>query len=111
MQIHENSGHGFQENFIKVCSGSCFIDTLKRAEDLDDIIIRVYENKNKYGNVVLQLPKSISQVVEVNLREEDQEKIDMINHTIAFTLKPFEIKSFRMGLKKIKFFLDKYNAG
>lgn len=100
MQVHENSGHSFQENFIKVCSGSCFIDTLKRAEDLDDIIIRVYENKNKYGNVVLQLPKSISQVVEVNLREEDQEKINMTNHTIAFTLKPFEIKSFRMGLKK-----------
>jgi len=77
------------------------IDTIKRAEDDNTIIIRVFENANKLDNSVeisLNDKFELKEVVETNLLEEKLEDISVQKNSFTFSIKPFEIKTFKLTI-------------
>jgi alpha-mannosidase len=62
---------------------------LKRAEDGDGLILRVYEPAGGRGRIEVEPPKGWKVVGEVNLLE------DAIERPSDF-IRPFEIRSFRL---------------
>lgn len=93
MKLIENS-------FIEVLNGNCFIDTIKQAEIDNRIIVRVYENKNTYGNIVIRVPDEFKKASVVNLREEVVDSIEIIDNQINFSLSPYEIKTFAFNMNE-----------
>ncbi|MCP4642767.1 MAG: alpha-mannosidase [bacterium] len=72
------------------------IDTVKRAEDSDDIIVRLYEAYGQRGPVMLTLDRPPRKVTECDLMEENDTPVDVQGANVRFTIKPFEIRTFKV---------------
>jgi alpha-mannosidase len=81
---------------ISVTGKSVIVDTLKNAEDGDGIILRVYETYNMTVPVSISFGVSVADCEECNLLEEKIANLPVEHDTISFTVKPFEIRSFRI---------------
>ncbi len=75
------------------------IETVKVAEDSDNIIVRAYETWNSKTPVTLTFCNEILSATECNLMEEEDEAVAFEGNTLTATFKPFEIKTFKVKLK------------
>jgi len=85
--------------FVATDAENVIIETIKKAEEGDDIIIRLYETWNKLTDCSLKFGEDIKEIWECNLMEEKEEKLKLNEGRLELTVKPFEIKSFRLKLK------------
>ncbi|HEX7005349.1 MAG TPA: alpha-mannosidase [Trueperaceae bacterium] len=84
-------------SFARSDSDNALIETVKRAEDGDGWIVRVYEAKQfRSGEVRLSFGRPLARAVECNLVEEGSAPVAHDRHSISFPLAPFEIKTFRV---------------
>lgn len=72
---------------------SVIIETVKRAEDSDDIIIRLYESQGSSVTTQLVIEMPVHRVREVNLIEDLIDDVAIDGCTVALDMKPFEIKT------------------
>ena len=73
------------------------IETVKKAEDDDAWIVRVYECKQYRSNTVtITLGQTINRAVECNLLEEEENPVTYQGNQLRFAIKPFEIKTFKI---------------
>jgi alpha-mannosidase len=70
------------------------IDTIKRAEDSDAIVIRLHEAFNTRGTATLTVGFPIREAFTVNLVEEERQPVAHEGRSIAFEYRPYEIKTF-----------------
>lgn len=86
-------------SFVNVNQENICIEVVKKAEDTDHIIVRMYEFENKRVNATLTFFKEIQEIIECNLLERDLEKLVAKANQLDFTIKPYEIKTFKVALK------------
>lgn len=77
---------------------SAQIDTIKRAEDSADLIVRVYEAHGGRTSAALRFAAPIASAEEVNLLEEPLGEVEFAGDTLHFALTPYQIRSFRVAL-------------
>lgn len=86
-------------SLVKVNKENIMIEVIKKAEDTDHLIVRMYEFHNKRTNATLEFFKDIEEICECNLMERDLEVLNADENKVNFTIKPFEIKTFKLKLK------------
>ncbi len=88
-------------SFMSQDNKNVILETIKRAEDGDGIIVRLYEVENKTTDVTVKTALDIAEVVETNLMEEIVEDgvVSVSGNDFSFRIKPFEIKTFRIRVK------------
>jgi len=86
-------------SMIAVDCDNVIIETVKKAEDSDDLIIRMYECYNKRTNAKVTFFKPLLRVVECNLMEKEIQPIEVQDNTFSFQIKPYEIKTFKLTVK------------
>jgi len=84
--------------FVSCDTPHVMLDTIKVAEDGDDLIVRLYETQNQRGPVMLKFAQKITSAEECNLLEEHVHNVHCDGSTIKVTIQPFEIKTFRVRL-------------
>ena len=72
------------------------IDTVKGAEDGRGLIVRAYEAQGARGPVTLRFGFPVREAVECNLMEDVERAVPVADNAIAFAIKPFEIRTFRI---------------
>ena len=96
-------GEAFAEySMLQVSACNVIVDTVKKAEDDSDIVLRVFENSNRLSkNVTITFDASVqvAKVEETNLLEKEGAVIDVANNAITFDITPFEIKTFKIAVK------------
>jgi alpha-mannosidase len=71
------------------------VDTVKKAEDGEGWIFRLYEYQQKRcRNVTLNFGLPVKKVVECDLMEENHQSVDYNDQQLIFDIDPFEIKTF-----------------
>lgn len=75
------------------------IETVKVAEDSDNLVIRAYETWNSKTPATLTFCNAIESATECNLMEEEDEAVAFDGNILTATFKPFEIKTFKVKLK------------
>lgn len=88
-------------SFAKTDADNCFIEVIKQAEDQQGMIVRVYENKNKRSSVTMTFDRKINSVSLCNLMEQNIEKLKIKENSFQFSLKPYEISSFRVQFQSV----------
>lgn len=88
--------------FIEVDAKNVIIETIKKAENNDYIVIRLYEYGNRRSNVILSFFTEIKEAYECDLMEEIKKPINFINNQIYFEINPYEIKTFMVKLRYSK---------
>lgn len=75
------------------------IEVVKKAEDSDDLIVRLYESYNRRTLANLNFFMELAGVWECDLMENELQLIDFNKNCFQFEIKPYEIKTFKLKLK------------
>lgn len=86
-------------SFLSVENDNVALETIKRAEDDNSIIVRMYEFCNKRSTIKVNTHLAIEEVKECNLMERELCTIDSNENSFEFNIKPFEIRTFKLKLK------------
>jgi alpha-mannosidase len=78
------------------------IDTVKKAEDSEELIIRLYEPHGKRQSIVLNFGYPVTEFMEVNLLEQpiDNSALEVATNKLQIMLKPFQVRTFRVTFAK-----------
>lgn len=89
-------------SFLSLSDDSILVRAIKKAEDSDEIVIRVGESENKeHRNVSLKLGSGIESAREIFASEEERGEAVVNKGQLVFDMKPYEVKSFAVKLKKM----------
>ena len=87
--------------FLSVDKRNVVLETVKKAEDGDGIIVRLYEVENARTKVTLYCADAILSAEETNLLEQPADgAIDVKENEISLTIKPYEIRTIRIRTTK-----------
>lgn len=88
-------------SFVSTDKENIILETVKRAEAEDGIIIRFYECQNSLTKTTLTFgEKELVEVIECNLMEEEEQNIAIENHSFTVTVKPYEVKTYKVKIKE-----------
>jgi alpha-mannosidase len=83
-------------SLFQVEEGTAVLETVKRAEDSEDVILRLYESQGARGRTVLVTPLAFQGAVRTDLLENETTALVMKNGKVTFDLKPFEIITLKL---------------
>ena len=93
---------GRSMQFVSLNTDKVSIKALKKAEETDELIVRVYEwTGQDQQDVTLQFPAEILTAREVNALEEDVENstLSTLNSKLTFSIGHYQPKTFAVRLK------------
>lgn len=95
--VENGEGESLQNAFFSLDSQNVIIDAVKKAQDGNGVIIRVYESEGKHTTASLSTPfNNAGSALECNMMEQDEAAIDISCGAITFGIGPFEVKTFRI---------------
>jgi alpha-mannosidase len=71
------------------------VETVKKAEDDDNMIVRLYEAWNSKATATLTVPEGFTGAQLVNLMEEYVEDLPLCNNQVTVSLRNFEIATVK----------------
>ncbi len=85
-------------SFLRTDCDHIVVETVKPAEDGNGLIVRLYEAHNQRGRASLFFATPITSATECNLLEDPVTEAIYHENTLTFSVRPFEIKTFRVHL-------------
>lgn len=82
--------------FFEVDQPNILLDTVKKAEDSEHVIVRLYEYMNSQSQVAITSQKPVKKAVLCNLLEEEEQELIVENNQIHVSFKPFEIQTVKV---------------
>jgi alpha-mannosidase len=83
-------------SFLEVDAPNVIVEAVKKAEDGNDIIVRLYEAEHKAAHARLHFGLRIRAASEVNLMEEEAKPLTIRSDGVTLEFRPFEIKTVRI---------------
>lgn len=91
-EINNKSGELPEEySFISTDKDNIIIDTVKKSENGDNIVVRLYESQNIRTNVTVAVDKRVKKVYGCDMLENKEKEIEVNNGKISINVKNFEI--------------------
>ncbi len=85
-------------SWISVDNPNVVISAVKKAEDADALIVRMYEWAGQPSTVTLHLPPGATAAHETNLMEKPEgDSISVSNNTVQHPIKPYEILTMQIA--------------
>lgn len=97
---NREAASGYRSSLVRVNEPNVVIETIKRAEDGDGIIVRLYESQRKRGPVTLHVGFDVTAAWETNLLEENGAPLQVEANSIELYLRPYQIMSIRLQGKR-----------
>ena len=89
-------GHAF--SLLRVSNPQVAVRALKKAEDSDDIVVRLYECHNSRGKAELTCARQPKSAMLCDLEENEIDELGIQDGIIGFDYKPFEILTIKLRL-------------
>ncbi|MDE1161549.1 MAG: glycoside hydrolase family 38 C-terminal domain-containing protein [Acidobacteriaceae bacterium] len=80
-----------EHSFVSVDEPNVILTAVKKAEDRDALVFRMYEAEGKATTVTLHVPEGAAGAREVNLMEAPLESLPMKDGVVTVAIKPYEI--------------------
>ncbi|GMV99145.1 MAG: alpha-mannosidase [Candidatus Hydrogenedentota bacterium] len=82
--------------FASVDAENVCIDWVKRHEDSNAIVVRLYEAYGWRGDVTVTFDRKPKRIVECNLVEEKDKPVKITGNSIAYYTTPYQVKTFKV---------------
>lgn len=83
--------------FADISHDNVWLETVKKEEDGQAAVIRLYEYKqHRNQDVKVRFGEQIKKAVECNMIEEEIGEADYKENQISFSIKPYEVKTFKI---------------
>jgi alpha-mannosidase len=86
-----------QASFVQVDQPNIIVEAVKKAEDNDDLIVRLYESTGATTHAAMQFGCPVSAVSLVNLLEEAARPSPLSGNQVNLTFGPYEIHTLRLS--------------
>ena len=86
-------------SLLTVDAPNVIVEAVKRAEDGDDLIVRLYESEGRGSRARVQFGPTLRAAAEATLLEEAQTALDVSENGVALQFRPFEIKTLRVTVE------------
>lgn len=83
-------------SLLSLESDNVMISSLKKGEDNNNVILRVFNLSNKDEEILLKINKNIKNINEVNLNEEKINDLEVIDNSIKTIVGKKQIKTFEL---------------
>jgi alpha-mannosidase len=90
------SMRGPAQGFITATAPNVVIETIKRAEDGQGYIVRLYECMRRRGPITLSLGFEAQAAWRTNLLEENEAALPLLGRQLSLVIKPYEIVTLRL---------------
>jgi len=84
------------KSFVISNNENVIVDTLKKAEDSEHLVLRVYECFNRRTECTIDLGFDVLHGIECDLMENDIADAIIEDNVLKFSIKPYEIKTFKL---------------
>jgi len=85
-----------QDTFLSADNANVVIDTVKKAEDSDDLVVRLYEANGAWCRTKVTLPEGTASVALVDILEERPEPLTIVDGAVTLELGPFAVRSLKL---------------
>ncbi len=92
---------------IKIYKGSLIVETIKKAEDRDTVILRLYEPCNSRGEAVIETSLCIKSAWRTNILEDRLQQLEINDNKVIYKYRPFEIITIEISPEKPDQYPDK----
>lgn len=82
--------------FVSVDADNVVIDTVKKAEDSKDVIVRLYEAYGQRGPVNVTFAREPKAVTECDLMEENDTPVDRKGANVRLYVTPYDLRTLRV---------------
>lgn len=100
----QTAAHGGEmparHSWLTVEPAGVIVESVKPAEDGEGLVVRLYEAHGARADVTVAFGFDAARVEEVDLVERRLAGVRLARRTIRFTLRPFEIRTFRVTWKE-----------
>jgi alpha-mannosidase len=99
-QVFRTSAEAQASSFFQVDNPAVVLDTIKKAEDSGDIIVRLYESHGAHQKAALTTSLPMKKATKVNLLETEEKAMRASKNKVPLELRPFEVVSLKLALGK-----------
>lgn len=86
-------------SLLSINKENCIVEAVKKSEDGDGVIVRLYEYKNMRETVDMIFDKEIEACYQCDLMECNEKEAEVHKNCIRFEIMPYEIKTFKVYFK------------
>jgi alpha-mannosidase len=83
-------------SFFSISHPHVVIDTVKKAEDSDALIVRLYESHGTRGMVRLSSSLPVRSAAFCSLLEENEQMLDWANGGVDLAVTPFQLVTIKL---------------
>jgi alpha-mannosidase len=87
-----------RHSFLELDAPGVTLEAVKRAENSDDLVIRVVERHGAETPLRLRLASAVNTARECNLLEDDAEELPVKDNAVAFDIRSYEIRTMKIRL-------------
>ena len=95
VEVNDNGSLPNEYSYLQCSTPGVIVETVKRAENDDGIIVRMYEAYKERKNVAIHLPFA-KEVWLCDLNEKEEQKLALNGGMVEFNVKPFEIITLKI---------------
>lgn len=92
----DNSRAVFEKSFLELSCQNIIVDALKKAQDGEGFILRVYESEGRTSQVSLKLCFPKFDLFECDMMENSENLLEKGAACVQFKICPYEVKTFRL---------------
>ena len=85
-------------SFASVDAANVTLETVKKAEKSDALVLRLHEHANARANATITFGVPVKSARLVNLMEEGGEPLEVRNNSVTLHLRPFEIATLMLDV-------------
>ena len=82
--------------FVSVSDSSVILETIKRAEESDDVILRLYESERMSEEISLTFDRKFKKIIETDLLENEIREVAKDADSVKLAFSEFEIKTLKL---------------
>lgn len=84
-------------SLVETDAGNVILETIKKAEDSDALILRLYETWNCASDCTLRFGRPVRSAAQCDMLEENDVPLTATGHELRLHFRPFEIKTLKIG--------------
>jgi alpha-mannosidase len=84
------------QSYFSITGDNVIIDSVKKAEDDNGIIVRMYEAHGARGRRTFSTSLAIRKVIETNLMEKEEREIKSVKGKVELSFSPFQIRTLKI---------------
>ncbi len=96
--VYPTQAEPTSQSFFQVTGGSLVLDTVKKAEDSQALILRMYEAHGKRGTARISSTLPVTRVAQCNLLETDDHVLQWDQDGVAVAYTPFQLITLKLNL-------------